>query len=158
MHFKNMRWLGLLTGIFVLCLTAAGPVRADDDIAQTEDVVVTATKTAHSLADVPIKTEVIARQEIENKKYKSLQEVLERMPGLRVDMTSGSWGDKGKVRIRGDAQKALSAYKKAVSRYDRDPALWQNLGKVCYDLGRFSWAGAIGSIQNLSDFLCQVLQ
>ncbi len=28
-----MRWLGLLTGIFVLCLAAAGQVRADDDFA-----------------------------------------------------------------------------------------------------------------------------
>lgn len=101
MHFKKRRWLGLLTGIFVFCLAAAGQLRADDNVVETEDVVVTATKTAHSLDDVPIKTEVITRQEIENKKYKSLQEVFERMPGLRVDMTSGAWGDKGKVRIRG---------------------------------------------------------
>ncbi|MFP4533682.1 MAG: tetratricopeptide repeat protein [Desulfobacterales bacterium] len=43
--------------------------------------------------------------------------------------------------LQGHAQKALSAYKKAVSRCNRDPALWQNMGKACHDLGRFSCAG-----------------
>ncbi len=43
--------------------------------------------------------------------------------------------------LQGHAQKAFSAYEKAVSRWDRDPALWQNMGKACYDLGRFSCAG-----------------
>lgn len=43
--------------------------------------------------------------------------------------------------LQGHAQKALSVFEQAISRYDRDPALWQNMGKACHDLGRFSCAG-----------------
>jgi outer membrane cobalamin receptor len=101
MQLKKLRWLGLWLSAFMVCLAAVGQAMADDQMVETGNVVVTATKTAHLLDDVPVKTEVITRQEIEDKKYKTAQEALQQIAGLRVDMTSGSWGDKGKVRIRG---------------------------------------------------------
>ncbi|MGM0644025.1 MAG: tetratricopeptide repeat protein [Thermodesulfobacteriota bacterium] len=38
--------------------------------------------------------------------------------------------------------KALAAYKKATAIYDADPAVWQNMGKACFSLERFSRAGS----------------
>ena len=88
-------------GILLLLLGIAGRALAEQDLVVTEDVVVTATKTGHQLEEVPIPTEVITRKDIEDRKAKTLQEVLNGIPGLRVNMDGGSWGDKGKVRIRG---------------------------------------------------------
>lgn len=91
----------LLSCLFLLGQALLGIVLAQDKPVKEEGLVVTATKTWHSLEDVPVKTEVITRKEIENKKIKNLQEVLKGIPGLEVDMDSSSWGDKGKVKIRG---------------------------------------------------------
>ncbi len=101
MQFRKRRWLCPEIWGFLVCLAVTGQAMAADDFVRTEDVVVTATKTDHSLEDVPIQTELVTRQEIEDRKLKTLQEALELIPGLKIDMNGGSWGDKGKVSIRG---------------------------------------------------------
>jgi tetratricopeptide (TPR) repeat protein len=40
-----------------------------------------------------------------------------------------------------DAQGALDRYRAAASQYSTDPAVWQNMGKACYDLELYGEAG-----------------
>jgi len=101
MGYSQLRWLRAGMGLLLVCVLSAGQAVAGEDLIQAGNVVVTATKTDHLIEDVPVKTEVITRREIEDRQLKTLQEALEHVPGLRVDMDSGSWGDKGKVSIRG---------------------------------------------------------
>jgi outer membrane cobalamin receptor len=64
-------------------------------------IVVTATKTEHTLGDVPVAVEVITKQEINDMNVKNVQDVLSYLPGLQVTRSSGSWGNKGNVQIHG---------------------------------------------------------
>ncbi|MFO7752068.1 MAG: TonB-dependent receptor [Desulfobacteraceae bacterium] len=96
------RFFRLGAGVLILFLAVCGPAAAaEQNPVATEDVVVTATKTGHRLEDVPVPTEVITRKEIENRQAKTLQEALNGISGLNVTMDGGSWGNKGKVSIRG---------------------------------------------------------
>ncbi|MFP3998527.1 MAG: tetratricopeptide repeat protein [Desulfobacterales bacterium] len=82
-------------------------------------------------------------QSIEKKEYGKAEKQLKKQikkHGKKVDYRF--FFQLGNVySLRDNAQKAFCAYKKAASRYNGDPALWQNMGKACYDLGRFSCAG-----------------
>ncbi|WP_232319810.1 TonB-dependent siderophore receptor [Prosthecochloris sp. HL-130-GSB] len=80
--------------------SAAGP----DDPA-LDKIVVTATKTPHTLGDVPVAAEVITREELEARNVQTLQEALEQQTGLIVESNSSGWGDKGKVSIHGMDQR-----------------------------------------------------
>lgn len=64
-------------------------------------VVVTATKTKHTLRDVPAEAEVITEKEIKARNIKTVQEALEYLTGVKVDKTCGSWGNKGNVEMLG---------------------------------------------------------
>ncbi len=66
-----------------------------------EQVVITATKTEHTLGDVPVATEVITKEEIEQKQIKTVQDALKYLAGMKVNKTSSSWGNKGNVQIQG---------------------------------------------------------
>jgi outer membrane receptor for ferrienterochelin and colicin len=66
-----------------------------------DQVVVSATKTEHTLGDVPVAAEVITREEIEEKQIKTVQDALKYLPGVKVNQTSSGWGDKGKVQMQG---------------------------------------------------------
>jgi outer membrane receptor for ferrienterochelin and colicins len=57
----------------------------EEDILQLEQVVVTGTRTEHYIKDVPVRTEVITAKEIESKNARNLYQVLEGMPGIRVE-------------------------------------------------------------------------
>ncbi|MBN1482855.1 TonB-dependent receptor [candidate division KSB1 bacterium] len=59
---------------------------------QMQQVVVTATRDQRLLEDVPVVTEVISRQEINDKGAEDLAEILEDRPGIMVE--TGSSGDK----------------------------------------------------------------
>lgn len=50
-----------------------------------EETVVTGTRTKHYIKDVPVRTEVITRREIENKNASNLYQALEGTPGIRVE-------------------------------------------------------------------------
>ncbi len=56
-----------------------------EDVLEMERVVVTSTRTKHYVKDVPVRTEVITNEEIENKNALNLYEALDNMPGIRVE-------------------------------------------------------------------------
>lgn len=57
----------------------------EEDILNLEQVVVTGTRTQHYIKDVPVRTEVITSQSLENKNAKTLFEALDAIPGVRVE-------------------------------------------------------------------------
>jgi outer membrane receptor for ferrienterochelin and colicins len=56
-----------------------------EDFFQTEQVVVTATRTQKLMEDVPVVTEIITRAEIEEKGAEDLSEILEDRPGISIE-------------------------------------------------------------------------
>ena len=88
--------LPLLTLIFALASLAEA-----QEMVELEKTVVTATKTMHSLGDVPVAAEVITKEEIKAKNIKTVQDALKYLSGIKVDKFCGGWGDKGKVQIQG---------------------------------------------------------
>jgi len=78
------------------------------DPLKLDQVVVTATKTEHTLGDVPVAAEVITKEEIEQKQVKTVADALKLLTGVKINQTSGSWGDKGKIEMQGlDAKHTL---------------------------------------------------
>jgi iron complex outermembrane receptor protein len=75
-------------------LSAAGLTHAAQIL---EEVVVTATKRASNLQDVPISVGVVTAEFIDNFNIKDISDVQNFVPGLQVQQTFGSWA----VRIRG---------------------------------------------------------
>ncbi len=65
------------------------------------ELVVTATKTNHTVGDVPVASIVVSKKEIEEKGIKDIVDVFETIPGLRISKRSGSWGNKGNISIQG---------------------------------------------------------
>lgn len=63
-----------------------------EDFFQTQQVVVTATRAPRLMEDVPVVTELITRQEIEEKGAEDLSEILEDRPGITIE--SGTTGGK----------------------------------------------------------------
>jgi len=57
----------------------------EQDVFQLEQVVVTGTRTKHYIKDVPVRIEVITAKEIETKNACNLYQVLEGIPGIRVE-------------------------------------------------------------------------
>jgi outer membrane receptor for ferrienterochelin and colicins len=57
----------------------------EDDVLNLEQFVVTGTRTRRFVKDVPVRTEVIGIQEIENKNAWSIYQALEGTPGVRVE-------------------------------------------------------------------------
>lgn len=57
----------------------------DDDPLQSEEIVVTATRSEHILRNVPVRTEIISSSAIEAKNAANLYEALEGTPGVRVE-------------------------------------------------------------------------
>jgi len=89
MRLKLLRNLTFLP-LFVL----AGTVQAAQVL---EEVVVTATKRASNLQDVPISVGVVTGEFIDNFDIKDMSDAQNFIPGLQVQQTFGSWA----VRIRG---------------------------------------------------------
>lgn len=68
---------------------------------EMQKTVVTATKTEHTLGDVPVAVEVITKEEIEARNVKTVQDALKYISGIKVNKNCSGWGDKGKVQIQG---------------------------------------------------------
>lgn len=83
--------------VFVLDFQLSAPAI----FAGEHTILVTATKTEHSLGDVPVAAEVITKEEIKAKNIKNVQDVLSYLSGFQVTRSSGSWGNKGNVQIQG---------------------------------------------------------
>ena len=57
----------------------------DVDIIELDQIVITGTRTEHSVRDVPVKTGLITARDIENRNASNLFEALECTPGVRVE-------------------------------------------------------------------------
>ncbi|MCB9482126.1 MAG: TonB-dependent receptor [Desulfobacteraceae bacterium] len=68
---------------------------------KNENIVVTATKTAHLADDAPVKTEVINIEDLKAKGITSLEDAFENISGLSVKKNSGAWGQRGQISLRG---------------------------------------------------------
>lgn len=83
-------------------------VKAQEKAFNLGKVIVTATKTEHTLADVPAEAVVITKEEIKAKNIKTVQDALMLLTGIKINKNCGSWGDKGKVEMLGlDAKHTL---------------------------------------------------
>ena len=79
-----------------------------DQNSDSDNMVVTATKTEHLINDAPIKTIVIKNSDFKARGISSVQDILRGIPGLKITENSGSWGNKGQVLLRGlDAKHTL---------------------------------------------------
>ena len=107
-------------------LLAALPVRdaLPESRATVDKIVVSATKTPHTLGDVPVAAEVITREELLEENVQTVQQALEKVTGIAVEANTGSWGNKGNVMIHGldarhtlvliDGQRILGGHQNAV--------------------------------------------
>ncbi|MEA3328582.1 MAG: TonB-dependent receptor [Candidatus Omnitrophota bacterium] len=117
--------LGFLSGAIFVCLLsltifsqaeARGQVEIWEETGAQEEekgfnlgqVVITATKTEHTLGDVPVAVSVVTSEEIEAKNIKTVQDALTYLTGVKINKSSSGWGDKGKIQIQGlDAKHTL---------------------------------------------------
>lgn len=99
---KQLRSLAC-TAALLSCLFSTGALAEEEETESTESqvdlqletMVVTATKTEHTLEDVPEATTVITREEIEAQNATNALEVLRWIPGVNVSTSFGSMGGDG---------------------------------------------------------------
>jgi outer membrane cobalamin receptor len=123
LHFNNRR-ISTLTLVLLLFADPSGKVTAEPRSETLDKIVVSATKTPHTLGDVPVAAEVITREELLEKNVRTVQEALEKTTGLSIESNSGSYGDKGHVSIHGlefrhtlvliDGQRVLGGHQNAI--------------------------------------------
>ncbi|OCC15339.1 TonB-dependent receptor [Dissulfuribacter thermophilus] len=93
----------LLSLSFLFCLFQAieSPVAfGQDKINELPELIVTATKTLHTLEDTPIETTVISREDIDNSNALTVSDLLRYTPGLfiRAEDVPGISGWRSKIR------------------------------------------------------------
>ncbi len=82
--------------------------RMEADPLLTHEIVVTGTRTNHTVGDTPVAAEVVTKQEIKQQNVKEIQDAFSTMSGVRMRKTSGSWGNKGNIELQGmDANHTL---------------------------------------------------
>lgn len=89
---------------FAACLSLAFNYAWSQETAEDFNlgqVVVTATKTEHTLGDVPVAVDVVTQEDFRKRNVTTVQEALELLTGVRVVENSSSWGNKGNVEIQG---------------------------------------------------------
>jgi len=70
--------------LLLVLLTFASTAFAEEKDLKLEEIVVTATKTPHTLEDVPVETTLITKEEIENSNVKNVSEILRYVPGFYI--------------------------------------------------------------------------
>lgn len=72
----------LVTLIFLIHFSNVSAEESKDE--KLEEIVVTATKTQHTLEDVPVETILIKKEDIENSNAKNVSEILREVPGFYI--------------------------------------------------------------------------
>lgn len=131
----------------------------EEDIFKLEEVVVTATKTEHTLGDVPVAAEVITREELEKRGVKTAQEALELLSGIKVNKNVSHWGDKGKVEIYGlearhtlilvDGQRILGGHADAVDLQQISTEMIERIEIVKGPASALYGSDAMGGVINI---------
>lgn len=89
----------LMAGIVML---SGGGVAAAHQTAELEKMVVTGTRTKHTLEDVPVETQVITRQDIERSPARNIADILKTVPGINTSMLDDVLGtDNLRATMRG---------------------------------------------------------
>ncbi|MEW5949364.1 MAG: TonB-dependent receptor [Thermodesulfobacteriota bacterium] len=79
---KGLQSIVILLGILGVVLPQVS--WAEEKTARLEEIVVTATKTPHTLEDVPVETSVISKKDIENSNAKNVTELLKELTGFYI--------------------------------------------------------------------------
>jgi len=104
----KMKLIILLAVIILFSLNLNQAESQEEEVFNLGQIVVSATKTEHTLADVPVEVSVITKEEIKRRNIKTVQDALEYLTGIKINKNCSSWGDKGKVEMLGlDAKDIL---------------------------------------------------
>jgi outer membrane receptor for ferrienterochelin and colicins len=76
-------------------------VQLHRDALLRHEILVTGTRTNHTVGDIPVAAEVITDEEIKERNLKDIQDVFDSLSGVRVRRTSGTWGNKGNIELQG---------------------------------------------------------
>lgn len=100
---KTARWLWLAVIFGGACLLPSGALAGEEVKATMKPVVVTATKTEHSLGETTADVSVVTREQIEKIPANNVLDVMRTMPGVTVDSARSFYGTStnNKVIIRG---------------------------------------------------------
>ena len=100
---KTARWLWLAVIFGGACLLPSGALAGEEVKATMKPVVVTATKTEHSLGETTADVSVVTREQIEKMPANNVLDVMRTMPGVTVDSARSFYGTStnNKVIIRG---------------------------------------------------------
>ena len=87
---KGLQSIVILLGILGVVLPQVS--WAEEKAAKLEEIVVTATKTPHTLKDAPVETVLVTKEDIKNSNAKNVSELLRELPGffIRGENVSGS--------------------------------------------------------------------
>lgn len=88
----NFRILAIICLYAACVLLIAVPTAYAADLYQMDEVVVIATRTEKALVDVPVRTEVVSRDQIERSHARDLKQALEAVPGVMLKRIHGKSG------------------------------------------------------------------
>lgn len=98
---KTLLFTVLVLTVCLLPTTGLAEEKAQPEETVLEPMVVTGTKTGHTLEDVPVETVLISREDIEKSNAKSVSSLLAQIPGFNFSQQSdlnGAMGYKNTVR------------------------------------------------------------
>lgn len=100
MHFRIVLAILTLVGLMGPGLISAQEAQEpEEDVTRLDEVVVTGTRTPHTLKDVPVETVVVTREDIERSNAQTVGDILKTIPGLGTSGTDDIFGS-GTNRIR----------------------------------------------------------
>ncbi len=95
----------VIAALAIIFVSGWGPAwaeEADKKTKRLEEVVVTGTRTEHTLKDVPVETVVVTREDIERTNAKTVTDALKSIPGLSASGNDNIFGTaSSRARLRG---------------------------------------------------------
>jgi len=145
--------------VSLLVAGTSGNALAEPHSASVDKIIVSATKTPHTLGDVPVAAEVITREELLERNVRTVPEALEQVTGIVIDANSGSWGDKGKAGLQGldpshslvlvDGQRILGGHENAVDLQQISIDMIERIEIVKGSASALYGSDAIGGVINI---------
>lgn len=77
-----------------MALAPAGAAIAESS-ARVDKIIVGATKTPHTLGDVPVAADVVTREELQERNVRTVQEALENVTGMAVEAVASMYNERG---------------------------------------------------------------
>jgi len=98
---KKRSRLVALTAAIIFTWPVLGAKAEETDSVHGDKIIISATKTEHSLGSVTVNADVITAVEFKQKNIKTVQDALRSLTGVRIIEDSSGWGDGGKVELMG---------------------------------------------------------